>query len=70
MGDKDSAAGSDSASFGGKKFIVNRFVIEGVGVNATLDMYGEAADVKLRLPRIKSNNVIYAVHTQQFNEKQ
>jgi hypothetical protein len=56
-GDQASSSGSESAGSGGKKFIVNRFVIEGVNVNAKLAMLGEAADVKLKLPRIEMKNL-------------
>jgi len=55
--DQSSTSGSESAGSGGKKFIVSRFVIEGVNVNAKLAMLGEAADVKLKLPRIEMKNL-------------
>ncbi|HKI51211.1 MAG TPA: hypothetical protein VJ995_03995 [Geothermobacteraceae bacterium] len=56
-GHAGAAPPSKSSSAGEKKFIVSRFVIEGVKVNAKLAMLGEAANVKLKLPRIEMKNL-------------
>ena len=56
-GSQASPASSASGKSGGKKIIVDLFVIEGVNVNAQLAMLGQSSDIKLQLPRIELRNL-------------